>query len=398
MHTQLRLLVMSSGERLPVLFDSSGQPLASPLLFALTELRARGRATATIRQSMQAVQVLLKTLARHDLDLEVRLARGHFLQLHEIDLIVREAAQRIRAVDAPLTDSIGPSSTGTRLHYMLAYLRWRGLCQLLRLDARDAKYLELKDRIDKACSALRARAPSLCMRSDLDQRQGLSAEEFTCIEAASKGQAQVLHWRNAHAQQRNRLILRWLIHLGIRRGELLGVRIRDIDFQQNLVLIARRADDRTDPRSAQPLTKTRARQLDLSDELAQVTYDYVMGTRSAQGHAARHDFLFVAGGTGRPLSLAGLNKVFADLRRSDPTIPASLTPHVLRHTWNDRFSSLMEQNKVSPEMEKRIRSTLMGWSMTSDTAATYTRRHVRQAAAQAISKMQEGLRPAGGAR
>lgn len=391
MHFHTRLLVMSSGERLPLLCDETGQPLTSPLVYALTVLRARGRSSATIRQCMHAVMVLLKTLALQGIDLEARMARGQFLQLQEVDLIAREASQRVGSIGGITSDPVGRASAATRLHYMQAYLHWLGQRHLYRDNTRGTRYLELKDRIDKTCSAMRARAPSVGVRSDVDQRQGLDAEDFERVDAASKGEASVALWRNAHAIARNKLILRWFIELGIRRGELLGLRVGDIDFQKNIVLIARRADAPDDPRTHQPLTKTQARALHISDDLAQATHDYILNARGAQGRAAQHDILFVAGGSGRPLSIAGLNKMFVEMRRADRLLPSLLSPHLLRHTWNDRFSALMEESNVPPEREKRIRSTLMGWSQTSDTASTYTRRHVRRAAARAISAMQQRL-------
>ena len=61
-------------------------------------------------------------------------------------------------------------------------------------------------------------------------------------------------------------------------------------------------------------------------------------------------------------------------------MPADLSGHVLRHTWNDVFSKKMDEAGVTPENERQARSYLMGWSPTSDTAATYTRRHVREKA------------------
>jgi integrase len=50
-------------------------------------------------------------------------------------------------------------------------------------------------------------------------------------------------------------------------------------------------------------------------------------------------------------------------------LPKELTPHVLRHTWNDLFSAEMEGRKVDQENEKKIRSYQMGWKPTSATAA-----------------------------
>jgi hypothetical protein len=60
-------------------------------------------------------------------------------------------------------------------------------------------------------------------------------------------------------------------------------------------------------------------------------------------------------------------------------------PHVLgRHSWNTRFSELADKRQISAEVEKKVRSRAMGWSETSNTAATYTRRHVEREADELI--------------
>jgi integrase len=134
----------------------------------------------------------------------------------------------------------------------------------------------------------------------------------------------------------------------------------------------------------------------LSEDLVDSTKNYVMWCRANQGLSRRHDYLFVSGGTGRPLSLAGANKLFVALRAAGLDLPNDLTAHVLRHSWNDRFSKEMERAGVNPELEQKIRSELMGWSPTSGSAATYTRRYVRQRAGETMKRMQGRLRIGGG--
>ncbi|MCS5874321.1 hypothetical protein LN650_28825 [Klebsiella pneumoniae subsp. pneumoniae] len=61
-------------------------------------------------------------------------------------------------------------------------------------------------------------------------------------------------------QKRNNLI--FLLHcFGLRAGELLNLRIGDIDFAESTIAIRRRANDKTDPRVYQPLVKTCERKL-----------------------------------------------------------------------------------------------------------------------------------------
>jgi len=394
MKYQVRLLVMSSGERLPVLCTSDGQPMMEPALYALTELRAQGRSSATIRHALEAILVLQMTLDQQQIDLNARMLGGKHLQIHEVDLIARCANQPIRAFGQDSARQLSRASAANRLHYIHQYLRWQAFGFLMQLDSHEKAYLALRDRVEKACSALKARSPCLTIRSPRYQRQGLSDQSLAILESVVDGAQQV--WQNEHAQARNQLMLRWLLELGIRRGELLGVRLCDIDFQKLEVLIARRADAKDDPRAQQPNAKTFERILPLSEELAAMTHEYVMWSRANQGLSRRHDFLFVAGGTGRPLSIAGASKLFASMREAGLNLPEDVTAHILRHTWNDRFSRQMERAGVTPDAEQKMRSVLMGWSPTSETAATYTRRYVRERASQAMKGMQGRLSVSGG--
>lgn len=166
--------------------------------------------------------------------------------------------------------------------------------------------------------------------------------------------------------------------LGVRRGELLNVKISDIDFRKNEVMIARRADDPVDPRRAQPKVKTRDRILPLSSELATESHKYIIQDRRKIFGATMHEYLFVADHTGYPLSIATLNKVFQTLKSKFCDLPADLSPHVLRHTWNDEFSRQLDGKNIGETREVQMRNYLMGWSQTSATAGTYTKRFVQK--------------------
>ena len=149
-------------------------------------------------------------------------------------------------------------------------------------------------------------------------------------------------------------------------------------------------DAADDPRRNQPVVKTRAREVPLSPALLDVTRNYILELRATRSQSRKHEFLFVAE-SGAPLSMPALAKVFAVLRAKTPDLPADLTPHVLRHTWNDRFSEEMDHNKVPEDTERKARSYLMGWSETSGTAAIYTRRHVREKAKRVSLDLQERI-------
>lgn len=415
----VRIVVLESGERLPLLVDcETGIPLFEPTIYALTELRARSRASATIEQALRAVLVLYKFLDARSISLDARLDKGRLLQLGEIDDLARHcrlplenhfdesdsAPSRRPTIPKPqslekarmcagLTHraEIDASSAAVRLRYIRDYMRWLATDRLLKLERSHQNRAALLSESEIVIRALSERIPSGANRDFVGRRQGLSPEALARLDEIINLACVDNPWRGTHARERNALMVHWLKSLGLRRGELLGVRIANIDFQANEVRITRRADDPTDPRPRQPNTKTHGRLLPLDDDLAQLTRHYVMHVRGRIAGARKHDFLFVANGSGAPLTLAAVDRIFASLREKCPDLLQDLTPHVLRHSWNDHFSELMDRNRVSEETEQKMRARLMGWSETSKTAAIYTRRHIQRRAREASLNLQKKL-------
>jgi integrase len=410
----VRIVVFQSGERFPVLLDrGSGAPLFDPTLFAVTQIRGRNRATATIEQALRAVMVLHVFLDASGIDLPARLQEGRLLELGELEELARHCRLPVDALEvdtAPMLarasklmslekfrmrpsapkPEVHPATAAVRLGYIRDYLRWLATHRLLQRRHGDPVYSALLNQMELVLGILKERAPG--SGRGTKHREGLSPETVGRLERVIDPTFAGNPWTGAHARERNALMVRWLLSLGLRRGELLGIRIPDINFQTNEVLIVRRADDPADPRKYQPNAKTNARLLPLDDALSHDTRRYILGARRNFEGARKHDFLFVASGTGAPLTLVAVNKLFAALREKCPELPEDLSPHVLRHTWNDRFSEIMDRHRVSEETEKKARSRLMGWSETSNTAATYTRRHIQNKAREASLQLQKSMR------
>jgi integrase len=290
----------------------------------------------------------------------------------------------------PPLPEIDSSSAALRLRYIRSYLGWLAGYRLQRADRSKPLYAALASESELVVRTLGQRMPSTVPKDFGGERMGLTPEARARLSQVIGPSSPDNPWTSAHARERNELMVRWLQDLGLRRGELLGIRIPNIDFQANEVRIARQADDPNDPRVRQPNTKTRGRLLPLDEDLAQLTRHYILNARRQFEGAKRHDFLFVANGTGAPLTQAAVDRVFTTLRQKCPDLPDDLTSHVLRHTWNDRFSELIDANRVSEETEQKVRARLMGWSETSNTAATIQRR-----AHEAALKLQRSLRRAG---
>jgi integrase len=412
----VRMVVLESGERLPMLCArETGVPLFEPTVWALSELRARNVASATIQQALRAVLVLNLVLGQLRIDLDARLSEGRLLELGELEEVTRhcrlpldeinggvsdQAAGPAKVVDlekvrmrtsARAPDSVDDNTAAIRIRYIRDYLKWRSNVWLFKLGAKHKLYAGLEATQKRAIDLLNERTPGSSGRNSVGQREGISEDDLEKLLAVTEPSSPENPWSGDHARERNALIVRWLLSLGLRRGEMLSVRISDINFQTHEVLIARRADSPDDPRKNQPNTKTRDRLIPIDEDLAILTHSYITGARRAIPGARRHEFLIVANGSGAPLTLAALNKIFDVLRRKCPDLPQELCPHVCRHTFNDALSADMDEHDVSPEKEDTIRSHLNGWIPNSGTAATYTRRHVRRQARKVSLGLQEKL-------
>jgi integrase len=422
MHLRYRVktIITSSGERLPVLLGRDGLPMFEPTVFSLSEVRSRNRASNTIDSYLRSVMTFLLFLDLRSIDLESRLNEGYLLSLSEIEELVRICRLPLEKIHAMLDEApclaqqsassvvsleklrmrsaglpeveIDPSSAATRLRNIRDYLKWMAVVRMSKHGMDASLRMALESSNQYTSHAIDARLPSSSYYADRsEQREGLEQDVVERILKVTNPQALGNPWKDEHSRYRNALIIEWLLCFGLRRGELLNIRIGDVNFRDGTVTVARRADDPNDPRKNQPKVKTKGREIPMSAGLLDQTNAYIMNYRLAIRGARKHDFLFVASDTGAPLSIPSLNKIFNVLRQKCPDMPNNIFPHIFRHTWNDRYSEEMDANKVGEEEEKKTRSYLNGWSETSGTASTYTRRHIRKKAQVASLRLQNKL-------
>lgn len=407
---------LQSGERLPLLIAAAtGIPLWNPTLFVVSELRAINRASATLEQATRAIMVAHQVLDYLEINLDTRLREGRLLDVSELDELTNLAGvtqkgldglptaekkpvrsrcvvslkkARMRAKPAEPLPQVAAQTKAIRLMYIRDYFAWLVRLRLLRLDFRQPGYQALSGIAQLVVGQLNARIPSSPMNNDLDARQGVSDEVRARIVMVTHPDSSENPWKNEHVRIRNQLIVMWLLELGLRKGEFLGIRLEDINLRAGEVRVLRRADNPEDRRAKEARTKGKARALALGDELAELTRAYVHGPRRVIDGARKNPFLAVATGTGKPLSMSAVSKLFVELRRRVPGLPEELSPHVLRHTWNDSFSEFADKTRISPEEEEKLRKQQMGWSDSSSMAAVYTRRHTRRKANKASLAMQ----------
>jgi integrase len=393
-----------------MLLDEQGVPHWYATLFITTQVRNASKAPNTMLASLSSIRMLFAWASSRSIDLEARFARGDLLGDSEIESLRTYSQSRLdslshakdevprvakrnedaRAAAGPPARRVSGGTHYIRMTYMAEYIEWLGI----RLAERDARNVDAGTRSDikSMAASLLMRRPQKTSRSRLSARKGLIEEaQNRLLEIVRPGSES--NPFQPEVQKRNELVVLLLYHLGLRAGELLALKVSDFDFQQNEVVIARRHGDAADPRANQPVVKTMDRRVPLLNSLASAISSYVMTDRRQYPRAKRHSFLFVTHKPGpyqgAPISMKGLAKIFAVIKRMDPVLLKDLDRHVLRHTTNDRLSELMDANQVRAPDEEKMRSYLMGWREGSGTAAIYTRRHVEKKAREASLKLQQ---------
>jgi integrase len=400
----VRTVLLVSGERLPLLvLEASGEPLFDAAVYTVSILRAENKASNTIEATLRALSILYMFLELRHIDLEERLRTGWVLSLDELDELVRLCRLPLskmyawftenQAVAAPSVISLEAyrmkqrvpelvgdvTSAATRVRYIRDYLFWLVNTRLSRHGNNPESRATLVAAAKQTKEAFNARIPSDRGRNVIGGREGLGEEAIDRLLSVIDPENPANPWFGKFARKRNQLAIHWLYGLGLRRGELLGVEIKDINFANGTVEIRRKADSPSD------------RILPLTESLLRMTRDYITDVRSGKKGGLPHGFLFVAAGSGRPLSLIALNKTFEVLRKKFPDLPRDLTPHVLRHSTNDAFSKKMDELGIGEADEKELRSQLMGWKPTSNTASTYIKRHVREKTSEVSLAMQSDI-------
>lgn len=425
------LALFDNGERFPVLSNADADPVFLPNMYLVTERRPKSVASNTLKRDGRAIMHLYAWACVESIDIEARFEAGRFLTLNEVESLTRAChlryetltaalekdgthSTRSRVIPMPAASEVDSSTAYTHMSVIAQYLDWLETKAMNRLpESRVGECKSFTEARKAMKRQIESHRPIKRGRNAIGLREGLSEHDLDLLltvvspvgwrtgelsPSAKDWQWDERNpWKRCPVRVRNFLMVQTLLNLGIRIGELLGVKMGDIDFNKNTVMIRRAPDDPTDPRRYEPNAKRYDRVLPINNVLLQLLDIYLCEVRRPWvPYKGDHLFVFVSE-DGRPLSISSSSKLWMTLRAGVPQLPREVSNHILRHTWNDLFSEAKDRDRIGPSTlieqnnEQKERSHQMGWSPTSSTSKFYTRRHIRKKAAEASLKLQNEI-------
>ncbi|BCS42440.1 MULTISPECIES: site-specific integrase [Pseudomonas] len=395
MQLAIRRFQGESGERFSILVDNAGMPLYYPALYVTAEMRGRSLSINTINNALSALKAMCAWQSYYDLDLESRFKQSKLLCRHEIQSLRDFMQKPLEDMCAKDKQIVALKGRQRRVAKDNQYNRITAIAEYVGFLAGRLHPVTgtSAHEINAMVAQIKANRPKISDKTEED-RSDSHLDDFVldAVEEILKPGSESNPVAEVGLQFRNALMFTILRLTGMRRGELLNLRTEDFDFAKNTVKIVRRADSVGDPRTYQPVAKTRERTFPLSPELMQRIHEYIAKFRNKISGARKHGYLFVIHRSGRtvgwPLSNSGFGKFIATLSTLADEF-SGLHTHALRHHWNYIFSRKCDEDGITPEREQKLRSYLMGWSETSGTASIYNKRHIKQEAGKAVMGLQK---------
>ncbi|MEM5440499.1 site-specific integrase [Paraburkholderia diazotrophica] len=253
---------------------------------------------------------------------------------------------------------VAASTLAFRLDVVAKCIMWHLECVIsaLPVGAPETADIRVRLALTQRCFATLAQAG----RPSAEHAAPLSAPQLARLLEVCRPDSHENPWKLPY-RQRNYLIVLLLATLGMRRGELLKIRVSDclLSREAPAVRIVRAPDDPMDPRATEPQVKTESRHLPCERSLARYLNDYICHSRRHMPGADRTPFLFLSR-RGSPMSLVRLNGILDQVTASHPEFE-HLHPHRLRSTCATEFRATGLANGLDDERVTRNMMYFFGW-------------------------------------
>ncbi len=364
-------------------------------------LEQSGRALNTQHKYLEHIGVVEDFLKHESIDLIARLEErptSRYLTDSEISRFVADAALYKSTLDKKYTGirlvpaaykTVGRVHAQQRLEAVRDYLKF--LYEKLGDETtRDAALDEVERRLNRKIKA----AKPAWKKVRNDDMKGLTSQERDRLLEIMHPESAENPFANEALKLRNYIILLLGLDLGLRRSEMLLIKLGDIRWHSRELSVVNLESEVIDPRTLAPQFKTHERMLEMGDDLIFALKKYIdtyRVFRRGPSEAKKHPFLLVSHrrNDGRPLSVKALDGILPRVGKVVPEL-AHIHPHVLRH---DAVYTLLESMReeletLTPEdrttKTQKILTYAFGWSPQSNMPSLYGAKFWKEEANKAM--------------
>lgn len=412
---KVRKFQMSSGFKYAVLVDNTGMPMPYPNLFVTEHYFKTSEASNTCKAVFDRLKYLYEICDFLEIDLVKRSLRGEFLTKAEVSEIVHWASYKVDSfrekrekLKQTKVVKITKKSNleAARVSIVVDKGGW---CDIDTTYNRVTTFSKYVSWLDKTLFPSKKSETEILFKShrsrkvgskketyDEEKYKSLSSTEMSAVLDMVRPDSSRNPWKRGSIRYRNYLIIHMYEALGIRRGELLKIRIDDVKTHPRngrRYVTVRSKTDLEDNRADRPEAKTLGRNIPMDKRLSDMFDDYVIYHRSNVKGVEKVPYLFVPHGDSFKKSGLSISSVDKIMREISQSVNFNVNAHAFRHSWNDKYSEYADrkiaEGRTTHNKAESDRLKLMGWSETSEMAKWYSQRYERRRAFEVGLELQE---------
>ncbi|MEO5970659.1 MAG: site-specific integrase [Bdellovibrionia bacterium] len=388
---RVETLTHPTGDQIPILLDETGLPIPTPNEFILGR---RALSTSTLVRNLRELAVFYGWLDKKSINLWERIEGGQAFSEAEFKGSLIESLRREQCTKRKVARlAVSPHTFNQRLTTVRQFLSWCFDIHLSTLPLNDIRYDRLRDQQARSLkwldTSFMSTPPTVQGVS-----KGLREKEIQVLLECLDPDNPSAVGRNRAVRFRNYISTLIMLYYGLRPGELLSLRVEDIELGAiSGIHVRRRSPDSEDTRRPRPRIKRNGRVLPIDDPaFARRLNEYIMTWRDKlEATAAKASEYLILSDEGSPLSQSALNQLYDGLRKGfSEKLPNHLSPKALRHTFSSRMEQTLRKAGMDEDRRRQALAILRGDS-SLESQSVYISQEVEEQATRALKNFQKHL-------
>jgi len=388
---KVETIAHESGDLLPLLLGSDDMPLPAPNEFIISR---RSLSPNTLTRNLRELAVLYRWLEKEQIDLDRRIKSNRSFNEAEVKGGLVEFLKRDYGNHRCIKNiTVTPFTFNQRLTTVRQYLAWYFDVIIGSLPSDSKKYEKILDNKNRLLALLETsfiNSPPV----NKSERKGLTTKEANYLLTVLDPENKQGFGRDPAVRYRNYILTVIMLYYGLRPGELLSLRVEDIEIGPiSSIRVERRNPDSTDTRKPRPQIKRNGRVLPIDNPTVAKNLDkYITEWRDVlEDKSVQESSYLILSDDGIPLSQSSITQLFKLLREKySDDLPSHLTAKALRHCFSSQMERLLRDSGMDEDHRKQALAYLRGDSSLSS-QDVYIAQEVEEKANIALKKYQRNL-------